>query len=159
MKCGEISGHMTKQGKPCGQNVAADATQGCLWHSRGPRARSLMASKGPAARRQKRLIPVGSYHPQFETRDAVVRFAEDLAKKVLTSRVDPRRVDSALRAATVALSAFAAQTQEKLVDTLLRIEHGEAAMALLLRLQEGLAKGPRRPVPGRVVTIPEAKPS
>ena len=41
------------------------------------------------------------------------------------------------------------RTQQQLVNTLLRLEHGEAAMALLLRLQDGLTKGPRRPVPCR----------
>ena len=104
-------------------------------------------------RRRKLLIPVGSYHPQFESRAAVVRFAEDLAKKVLTSRVDPKRVSVALHAATVALSAFAAQTQEKLLDALLKIEYGESALLMLSRLQEGMKQGARRPLPARVVTI------
>ena len=153
MTCGELTKHTNKRGELCGQNVAADATRGCLWHSRGPRARSLMASKGSAARRRKLLIPVGSYHPQFESRAAVVRFAEDLAKKVLTSRVDPKRVSVALHAATVALSAFAAQTQEKLLDALLKIEYGETALLMLTRLQEGMKQGARRPLPARVVTI------
>ena len=84
---------------------------------------------------------------------------QDLAHRVLTTKVDPRRIDSALRAAGEARAVLAAGTQEKLLDALLRIEYGEAAVLLLTRLQEGLKQGPRRPLPGRVVTIPQGETS
>src|SRR5438132_1390319 len=120
---------------------------------RGPsgtsKQRVSLATKGAIASKMKRALPADYRMPPFDSRDSVVQFAQDLAKRVLTEDVDPRRVDTALRAAGVALSAFAAATQEKLVDALLKIEHGGAAMLLLTRLQDGLTEGRRRPLPGR----------
>ncbi len=157
MTCGD-RGFKTKTGRPCGFNIKADAN-GCKYHLLGPKGRSLLASKGPLARRLKRLLP-GNYEvPAFDTRESVQRFAQDLAHKVLTTPCDPRRIDTALRAAGVALSALAAATQEKLLDALLRIEYGEAAVLLLTRLQEGMKQGPRRPLPRRVVTITQGEAS
>ena len=157
MTCGE-RGFKTKTGRPCRFTISA-AAKGCKYHLLGPKGRSLLASRGPLARRLKRLLP-GNYEiPCFDSRESVQRFAQDLAHKVLTTPCDPRRIDTALRAAGVALSALAAATQEKLLDALLRIEYGEAAVLLLSRLQDGLSKGPRRPLPGRVVTIPQGEAS
>ena len=153
MTCGELTKHTNKRGALCGQIVAADAVQGCLWHSRSATARSLMASKGPAARRKKLLVPVGSCRPQFESRASIIQFVQDLAHRVLTTRVDPRRIDSALRAAGEARAVLAAAVQEKILDALLKIEYGETALLMLTRLQEGMKQGARRPLPARVVTI------
>ncbi|MDA2910419.1 hypothetical protein MYX04_05765 [Nitrospiraceae bacterium AH_259_D15_M11_P09] len=157
MKCGE-RGFKTKTGQPCKFNIS-DAANGCKYHLLGPKGRSLLASKGPAARRLRRLLPANYEVPAFDNRESVQRFAQDLARKVLTTPCDPRRIDTALRAAGVALSALAAATQEKLVDALLCIEHGGAAVLLLTRLQDGLKQGTRRPLPGRVVTIPQGEAS
>lgn len=146
MKCGDL-GFTNAAGAPCGQNIAADAT-GCLWHSRTAEERSLLATKGAIASKMKKALPADYAMRPFDSRDSVIQFAQDLAYRVLTQDVDPRRIDTALRAAQVALSGFAAATQEKLVDALLRIEHGGAAMMLLTRLQEGLTERRTRPLPG-----------
>ncbi len=157
MICGD-RGFKNKVGQPCRFNIRADA-KGCKSHLLGPKGRSLLASKGPAARRMKRLLPGNYCVPPFDTRESIIRFVQDLAHRVLTTKVDPRRIDSALRAAGEARAVLAAATQEKLLDALLRIEYGEAAMMLLTRLQDGLKQGPRRPLPGRVVTIPQGEAS
>ncbi len=151
MKCGEL-GHKTADGKPCGQTISATA-KGCIWHSpdRTPEQKHQTAMKGALLAHKRRLLPETSRLPPFDTREHVIKFAEGLARDVLTRDVDPRRVDTALRAAGVALTAFAQETQEKLVDALLKIEHGGAAMLLLSRLQDGLTQGRRRPLPGRAL--------
>ena len=65
----------------------------------------------------------------------------------LKDDVDLRRVAEARGAASLALSAVSARSQAKLVDALLRLEHGGAAVALLAQFQAGQASGPRRPLP------------
>jgi len=158
MKCGD-RGHNTVDGTPCQQNNSADA-KGCIWHSpaRTPDQKHLTALKGGLMVRKRRLLPESYRMPPFDTRENVIKFAGGLARDVLTRDVDPRRVDTALRAAGVALTAFAQATQEKLVDALLTIEHGGAAMLLLTRLQDGLTEGRRRPLPGRALPLLETSP-
>ena len=153
MKCGESSGHMTKQGKLCAFNSRDDA-KGCAYFLRDALGRTILAKQGPAARRLKRLLPASYRVPPFDTRESIIEFVHHITRQVLVEKVDPRRIDTALRGATVALSALAGATQEKLLDALLAIEHGQAAVQLLTRLQDGLAKGTRRPLPGTVVTLP-----
>lgn len=153
MRCGD-KGHKTILGRPCQQPINAKA-KGCLWHSRTPAQRKLMSLRGNVIGRLKRALPEDYKMIPFDSRESVIRFAEDLARRVLTQDVDPRRVDTALRAATVALSAFTAATQEKLVEAMLRVEHGGTAMLLLARLTDGLTEGRRRPLPGRPLAIVE----
>lgn len=158
MKCGD-RGFKTVNGTPCGQTIGARA-KACIWHSRTPEERTLMASRASLCKKNRRLLPADFANAMvpFNSRESVIQFAQDLARRVLTEDVDPRRIDSALRAAGVALNGFAAQTQEKLVDALLRLEHGGAAFALLARLQDGLNEGRRRPLPGRALTISQPEP-
>lgn len=99
------------------------------------------------------------YAVAFPDRESVVRFVEDLAKRALTDSIDLRRIDVALRAANVALTAFGMSTQERMVDALLRLEHGGTAIVLLERMQSSLATGSRRPLPGRVLTLPKEEPT
>jgi hypothetical protein len=72
---------------------------------------------------------------------------------------DLRRVAEARDAAGLALSAHSARTQQQLVDALLRLEHGGAAVALLAQFQNGQASGQRRPLPGRVLSLPGSEPA
>jgi hypothetical protein len=136
MKCGD-KGHRTATGAPCQQNIAP-AAKGCLWHGSKPEERKLLSLRGNVMATLRRALPKDHQMVPFDSRESVIRFAEDLARRVLTEDVDPRRVDTALRAAGVALSGFAAATQEKLVEALLKIEHGGVAFAWLSRIQEGL---------------------
>ena len=158
MKCGEISGHMTKQGKLCAFNIRGEA-KGCTWYRKGPKGRSLLASKGPAARRKRKLFHEDYVVPPFDELDSLAEFDRYLAQQVLTTNADPRRVDSAIRASGEARAVIVAKKQASILDALLRLEHGEAAMLLFARLQDGMKQGPRRPLPGRVVTIPQGEAS
>lgn len=155
MKCGD-KGHKTILGAPCQQPINSKA-KGCLWHSRTPEQRKLMSLRGNVIGRLKRALPADYQMIPFDSRESVIRFAEDMARQALTGDVDCRRVDTALRAAGVALSAFTAATQEKLVEAMLRVEHGGTAMLLLARLTDGLAEGRRRPLPGRALAIAEGE--
>jgi hypothetical protein len=48
--------------------------------------------------------------------------------------------------------------QERLVETLAALEHGGAALAMLVKLQDGLTDGRRRPLPGRVLAAVPPQP-
>jgi hypothetical protein len=108
---------------------------------------------------QKKGAFPSDYQVQFPDREAVVRFVEDLAKRALTENVDLRRIDTALKAANVALTAHGMGIQEKMVEALLRLEHGGTAIVLLERMQASLSTGARRPLPGRVMRIAEETPA
>jgi hypothetical protein len=73
---------------------------------------------------------------------------------------DLYRTGAELRKAEAAIRA--AQAQERLVETLAALEHGGAALAMLVKLQDGLTDGRRRPLPGRALTAvppPPAEPA
>jgi Fe-S-cluster formation regulator IscX/YfhJ len=97
--------------------------------------------------RKRRLLPESYKMPPFDSRENVIRFAEGLARDVLTKDVDPRRIDTALRAAGVALTGFAQATQEKLLEAILTMEHGGMAVIMLQRIHTALAEGKRQPLP------------
>jgi hypothetical protein len=156
MKCGDL-GHKAKDGQPCQQNIPSGAS-GCIWH-RSEEERHFYAMKGGLAQKEKKLLPpdpsIPPFHmTPFDSRQDVVRFVQDLARRVLTESIDARRVDTALRAAGVALTAFGQETQEKMVDALLKLEHGGTAVIMLERLTETIATGRRRPLPGSVAALP-----
>jgi hypothetical protein len=147
-------GFTNADGQPCGQNVAAGA-KSCLWHDTSPKGKrkaDLERKRGGLASQGKGALP-SDYQVRFPDREAVVRFVEDLAKRALTENVDLRRIDTALKAATVALTAHGMAIQEKMVESLLRLEHGGTAVVLLERMQASLSTGIRRPLPGRRVTM------
>ena len=154
MICGE-RGHVGKDGRPCRQNINAKAA-GCVWHVLSPEGRSAMALKGSVASRMKRALPSSYQIPEFESPEAIIAFARELARLALTGDVDMRRVGEARQAAMLALSGHSAQTQARLVEALVKIEGGGAAFVMLQRLQEGLSEGRRRPLPspGRVLPMP-----
>jgi hypothetical protein len=159
MKCGEL-GFLNADGAPCGQNVAAGA-KSCLWHDQTPKGRrkaDLERKRGGLVSRGKGALPPG-YAVSFPDREAVVRFVEDLAKRALTDDVELRRIDTALRAASVALTAHGMAIQEKMVEALLKLEHGGNSIILLERMQASLATGTRRPLPGLRATIAEEIPA
>src|SRR5262245_41910859 len=130
MKCGD-RGHVTAQGLPCQQDISAKAP-GCLWHSGSAETRRLIASRGGYAVHMKRALPSTYQVPEFGDPEAIIAFARELARLSLTEDVDIRRVAEARGAASLALSAFTARTQEKLVEAMLRVEHGGAAVAMLM---------------------------
>lgn len=143
MKCGD-RGFLTAAGQPCGQVIGAGAA-GCIWHLRSPEGRRLLALKGGMASRMKRALPSTYQMRAFDSEQDIIAFAHELARLALTEDVDPRRVDAARGAASLALSGFTALTQAKLVDALLTIEHGGAAMVLLNQIKA--SAGPKRLLP------------
>jgi hypothetical protein len=71
---------------------------------------------------------------------------------------DLYRTGAELRKAEAAIRA--AQAQERLVETLAALEHGGAALAMLVKLQDGLTDGRRRPLPGRALSaVPPSSPA
>ncbi len=159
MKCGDL-GHKNADGEPCQQNIPHGA-KGCIWHSpdRTPEEKHFTAMKGGMAQKSKKLLPADPNIPPFRmtpftSRQDVVAFVQDLARRVLTENIDARRVDVALRAAGVALTAFGQETQERMADALLKLERGGTAVVMLERLTESMATGRRRPLPGSPVALP-----
>ena len=157
MKCGE-KGHKTIHGAPCGQDIAARA-KGCLWHSRTPAQRRILAAKGAIIQKMKNVLPASYQVPPFDTRESIVEWARDMAGKVLRGELSPKLSAEARGHAQLALQARTAEAQERLVEALLTVEHGGSALLLLTRLQDGLADGRRRPLPGaRALPLSEETP-
>jgi hypothetical protein len=152
MRCGD-KGFKNSIGEPCAQRIAA-AAPACLWHRRTPEDRRLIAMRGSILARMKKALSPEYQVPGLDSPEAVLGFAQELARLALTEDVDLRRIAEARGSASLALAAINTRTQQQLVDALLRIEHGGAAFALLGRLQDGLSDGRRRPLPGRVVAMP-----
>ena len=74
-----------------------------------------------------------------------------MARAALVEDVDPRRLAEARGFAQLALSALSARRQQQLVDALLKLEHGGAAVALLAQFTNDSTK--RKPLPGRVLPM------
>ena len=147
-----LCGRPKPNGAPCGYRLNG---RQCPWHGDAstPESRQLHAFKGSVASRLRTALP-SSYHiPEFTDEASILAFARELARMALKDDVDLRRVAEARGAASLALSAVSARSQAKLVDALLRLEHGGAAVAMLAQFQ-GAQNGPRRPLPGRVLTLP-----
>lgn len=151
MKCGD-RGFKNAIGEPCGQNISPHA-RACLWHTRDAGARRLLAAKGAIASRLKRALPSSYQIPELVTIESIIAFARELIRLALTEDVDLRRVSEARGGLALMVSAFSVREQGRLVDALLRLEHGGVAFAFLTRLQDGLAEGRRRPLPGRVTVL------
>ncbi|HWP34498.1 MAG TPA: hypothetical protein VNM66_02780 [Thermodesulfobacteriota bacterium] len=151
--CGDAGGRVFATGEPCQQTTAPGKL--CIWHGSPPAARSLLALKGRLKQRERRELPSGTPAPNFATREDIVRWAEEMAGRVLRGELDPKLSAEARGHAQLALAARTAEAQEKLVEALLRVEHGGAAVALLARLQEGLGDSRRRlPPPVRAIPAP-----
>jgi len=153
VKCGE-KGWTTAAGTPCQQNIGKNAA-GCLWHSKSAAGRLALAMKGGIASRMRRALPATYQVQPFETREDVIRFANAMAELALKKDVDLRRIDSALRAAGLALQAFAQETNERLVNALLEHEHGGQAFAIYQRMTAVTSSTLRRPLPPRRVAVPD----
>jgi hypothetical protein len=160
MKCGEL-GFLNADGTPCRQNIAATATS-CLWHDQSPRGRrkaDLERKRGGIASRAKLALPASYLVKPFDSVDSIIEWAHEMAGKVLKEDVDPRRTSEARGFAQLAVSAHQIRTQERMVEALLRLEHGGTAIVLLERMQASLSSGIRRPLPGRVMSLPNEESS
>ena len=146
-------GHKTIHGEPGCQTVGR-GKKGCIWHSQTPEQRSILARKGGIARSLEKALPSTYRVPPFDTRESIVEWAREMAGKVLRGELSPKLSAEARGHAQLALQARTAEAQERLVEALLTVEHGGAAMLLLTRLQDGLADGRRRPLPGTPRAFP-----
>jgi hypothetical protein len=151
--CGEAGGRIVATGEPCQQNTGQGKR--CVWHGTTPDGRRVLAIKGSvkAQLQALRRLAADSPAPTFADREAIVRWAEEMAGKVLRGELDPKLSAEARGHAQLALQARTAEAQERLVEALLRVEHGGAALLLWQRLQSGLTDGPRRPLPGRPLAL------
>ncbi len=88
MKCGD-KGHVTVFGRPCDQNIGAEAT-GCLWHADHVTAagRTVIATRGALA--AMRSLPPDAPVPSFNSREEIVSYAEEHARLVAIGLLDPR---------------------------------------------------------------------
>ena len=102
---------------------------------------------------KKAALPAGYQIPEFADPDSIIVFARELGRLALTADVDMRRLAEARGAAALALSAHQAQSQARLVDALLRLERGGPAVALLSQFMAN-QDGEKRPLPGRVISLP-----
>jgi len=75
---------------------------------------------------------------------------------VFASYADGIRAQATQRTSKAAL--VQAEASASMARTLAAHEHGGAALLMLSRLQEGLAEGTRRPLPGRVRPLAEPTP-
>jgi hypothetical protein len=149
VKCGD-RGHVGVTGQPCGQTISPNA-QACVWHSRTPEGRRLLALKGGIASRMRSALPASTPEPPFDSPESIIGWAQQMAHAALTQDVDPRRMQEARGFASLALSALSARTQQQLVDALLRLENGGEIAGLLMRFKAGET----RPLPWKV---PQALP-
>src|SRR5262245_6998801 len=145
-------GRPKPDGQPCGWVLNG---RECPYHGdhATPEIRRLLTSKGGFLSRMKRALPTTTPEPPFDTVENVIAWSQRMARTALVEDVDPRRLAEARGFAQLALSALSAQTQAKLVDALLRLEHGGGAVALLAQFTDN-DPSKRRPLPGRVLAMP-----
>lgn len=117
----QLCGQPTAEGTPCQQRHP------CLWHGPGVTAedRRELARRGGLAARWKTLPP-DTPAPSFDSREAIVRFAEEHARLVLTGQLEPKLAAEARGFALLALTA-----------------HELAALDRLERLEKIVVKGRR----------------
>jgi hypothetical protein len=156
--CGDAGGVKVETGQPCGQGTGAGKR--CVWHPAnvdGPAAaadhRSSVARRGGLAFFARSMLPAKTPHPDFDSIEAITRYAQARAHLVETGKLDAKLSAEARGWATLALQALDAIERRRLADVLVSIEGGGAALVLLTRLTESLAEGRRRPLPGRVVAM------
>ena len=157
-KCGEKTGHIAKKtGQLCDQNIPTGA-KGCFWFVRTPQQRSLEAVRISRIGKTRRALPASYQVKPFDSVESIITWSRDMAERCLKEDIDPRRTSEARGFAHLALSAIQTRTQEHMINALLQLEHGSSALVLLTKFQQGVAAGPRRPVPGRTVKHIEALP-
>ena len=154
-KCGDY-GYQNAFRQPCGQTLREGETA-CLWHRSTPAERSAIASRGGRKKSiQENGLPEEAVASlSFQTIDQVVTFVETMAKQALTSPLHRGRIETALKCANVAKGCFETKATQELTRAVLTMEHGGGAVLLLQRLQEGMAGGARKPLPGRRMPVVE----
>lgn len=156
--CGAAGGVNLATGQPCGQTTGAGKR--CIWHPNGtePEAaaehRRSVARTGGLAFVARSVLPEKTPLPDFESIEAITRYAEKRARLVETGKLDPKLSAESRGWATLALQALDSIERRRLADVLVSVEGGGAALVLLARLQEAVSEGRRRPLPGRVVAMP-----
>jgi len=143
---------------PCQANPVAmerDGQARCLTHATDAlRIRRRDERNQGGGHNRLRTLPKDTPVPRFATSAQVRRFAERMAHLVMTGQLARQVAETSLRAAGLALQVRQLENAERLTDALLRVQHGEAAVMLLARLQDSIASGPRRPLPGRIQALP-----
>ena len=90
-------------------------------------------------------------HDAYSRREIGVLELEQ-CRRSASSVGDLHRVGADMRRAEAATRSAVAQ--ERMAEVLAAVEHGGSAFLMLTRLQEGLAEGRRRPIPGAARALP-----
>src|SRR5262245_56842894 len=132
MLCGSL-GFKTKEGKACEQDISPDS-KGCMWHTATAEERSEKAMQGAKAflnQKFNRLPARETPKPLFNSYANIISFAQSMAWLALVGQVDLGRINTALKAASVARETVATAIQEKLLNAVMKLEHGAAAVSFL----------------------------
>jgi hypothetical protein len=144
MRCGD-SGFLRKDGLPCGFSVPSG--KNCCHHHDTDKSREraiLLAAKLGA---QQQKLPDGFMEVEWQTPEDVRLTLSRIARAALNQKgVNLKTLDTAIKAAAAANSAFQVEAIKELNETVLRAEgHGPALIIL-----EGLKAGRTRRLPGVV---------
>lgn len=160
--CGDAGGMNLATGQPCRQGTGVGKR--CIWHPADLEApedaaehRRRVAQSGGLAFVARSVLPANTPSPDFESIESITRYSSRRAHLVETGKLDPKLSAEARGWATLALQALDAIERRRLTDVLVSVEGGGAALVLLTRLTESLAEGRRRPLPGRVLSMPTSK--
>ncbi len=144
MKCGDKE-FVTAAGLPCQQNINPK-TSGCLWHSKTPKQRSLLATRGALAAKMKKALPSDHPIPSLDGLASYEGACRDLYRLSLTGNVDRWRLTEARGAIALLMQAEQVRAQQQLYEALVGLERGGPAVVLLNQYLDGHTGG-RRPVP------------
>src|SRR5262245_56328717 len=143
-----LCGKPTKDGGRCQQRLGSSRPV-CPFH-KGDGVMAVIGARAAAARRV-RFMPADSANPDWSSVQAIRAWAEERAGRVERGELDARAVPHEL--AKLAKATCDAEAQQQLVDALLSLEKGGAAVAMLANFVNDPAK--RKPLPGRVLSLPK----
>ncbi len=149
--CGEM-GHRGKNGKPCGYRIAAMA-KACPHHSGNPAKARAFQSKGALASKMRHALPPDFKLPDLDTLDGIEKAGRLLFELSLKRNLERWRLSEARGALTLLVEGQKIRVEQQMLNTLMALEHGGAAMVLLAQIQEGITQGRPLPLPGRTLAI------
>ncbi len=151
--CGE-RGFTNAKGEPCGYRIGAGA-RGCPHHKGdGTEAREFQR-KGALMSKMRYALPPDYEIPDLDSPDGMKQALQLHMELALKKNIERWRVSEFRGALGLRVQIEAVKAQQQTNDMLMRLEHGGLATGMMLRAQEGIENGPRRPVPGKVVSIVE----
>ena len=143
LHCGDY-GYRNDDGSEC-MTPLDRGQRACLRHKAEERAKARAAARD--------LVPPEAPPPSFEDEDAIVRWSEQMADRVVKGLLAPELSDSAGKHADRAMRRLELRAQKALTDALLQLERGGTAVVMLRQMLAD-PTAPRRPLPPkRVVAL------